>query len=252
MRLASSAQTLVPSRAVCLIFMSVPPAACQVYSALCLCGDRDGTRQLPSVPWRAGGERTAGRVPSLLRNEAVRQPTIYAGTAGASSGAAKSSLAPPPGRWAGVDASPLSLGSTGAHSLAASDLIAVLSVVHRPGHRYSAGAAHLVASSTQTGLPHIKATSPVPTKPCFAWWHQTLPSNVLLRFPRASKPGRLIENGRHTRNVQQPDQTHHRGLHLWPLRLTLPLPDGATGRGSSAHKPRLRPDLPRGTSVPSR
>ena len=31
-----------------------------------------------------------------------------------------------------------------------------------------------------------------------------------------------------------------------------PLPDGATGKGSSAHKPRLRPDLPRGTSVPSR
>ena len=31
-----------------------------------------------------------------------------------------------------------------------------------------------------------------------------------------------------------------------------PLPDGATGKGSSAHKPRLRPDLPRGTSAPSR
>ena len=96
MRLAFSAQTLVPSRAVYLIFMSVPPAACQVYSARCLCGDRDGTRQLPSVPWRAGGERTAGRVPSFLRNEAVRQPTIHTGRTGASSGAAKSSFVPPP------------------------------------------------------------------------------------------------------------------------------------------------------------
>jgi len=95
MRLAFSAQTLVPSRAFCLIFMSVPPAACQVCSVRCLCGDRDGTRQLPSVPWRAGGERTAGRVPSFLRNEAVRQPTIYTGRTGASSGAAKSSFVPP-------------------------------------------------------------------------------------------------------------------------------------------------------------
>jgi hypothetical protein len=155
MRLASSAQTLVPSRAVCLIFMSVPPAACQVHSVRCLCGDRDGTRQLSSVPWRAGGERTAGRVPSFLRNEAVRQPTIYTGRTGASSGATKSSFVPPP------DGGPVSMrhlsawAARGAHSLAASDLIAVLSVVHRPGHRYSAGAAHPVASSTQTGLPHI-------------------------------------------------------------------------------------------------
>jgi hypothetical protein len=90
----------------------------------------------------------------FLRNEAVRQPTIYTGRTGASSRAAKSSFVPPP------DGGPVSMrhllfGHHGAHSLAASDLIAVLSVVHRPGHRYSAGAAHLVASSTQTGLPHI-------------------------------------------------------------------------------------------------
>lgn len=71
-------------------------------------------------------------------------------------------------------------------------------------------------------------------------------------LPAWAARGRLIENGRYTKNVQQPDQTHHRGLHLWPLRLTLPLPGGATGRGSSAHKPRLRPDLPRETSIPSR
>jgi hypothetical protein len=114
--------------------------------------------------------------------------------------------------------------------------------------RYSSGGVeHPYRTSEYQRRPHLCLPNP-----CFAWWHQTLPGNVLLRFPRAGRPGRLIENGRHTKNVQQPDQPHHRGLHLWSLRLTLPLPDGATGRGSSAHKPRLRPDLPRGTSASSR
>jgi len=49
-------------------------------------------------------------------------------------------------------------------------------------------------------------------------------AKVIHNFGRANTVDRaalvrLIENGRHTKNVQQPDQTHHRGLHLWPLRL---------------------------------
>jgi hypothetical protein len=169
MQLASSAQTLVPSRAVYLIFMSVPCRLSDLFSKLPLWQPRrDATTAVCSLACR---RRTRCWPSAVVSAERSRSPGhhLHRKDRRIERGG-QIELCAAPGRWAGVDASPLSLGGTGAHSLAASDLIAVPSVVHRPGHRYSAIAIPLALLIWwgRAPIPDFRistATSPLPTKP---------------------------------------------------------------------------------------